>query len=354
MSSVSPPEPRAATVAVDCDVHVSVPSAAALAPHLPAQWADYIGWTNFKPPGGVAFNYPGWAPMFRSQPPVDAFETIRSDVLGQVDRAILQCYFGVDGVGNPYLASALAGGVNRWLASEWLDRDERLLATAAITPQHAPQAVEEIERVAQDGRFVGVLAPARSKEPYGNQRYWPIWEAAAEHDLVVVLAYGGVPEVRWTPSFFEDYVLITQAFQTQISSLVMCGVFDRWPNLRVTVAESGWTWLPSLFWRMDQEWKAYDTEVPWLREAPSDYVRRHFRFTTQPVDVSDAAALAEILSQIAADGGGGHDLLLHGSDHPHRYGPQADEVLACLADEQRDQVLRRNACEWYRGMGAQP
>jgi hypothetical protein len=43
---------------------------------------------------------------------------------------------------------------------------------------------------------------------------------------------------------------------------------------------------------------------------------------------------------------------LHGSDHPHRYGPDADQVLACLSVEQRDQVLRRNACDWYRTLRA--
>jgi uncharacterized protein len=344
MSSVSPPE---LSPTVDCDVHVTVPSITALVPHLSEQWSEYVRWTGFKPPGGFALNYPSWMPWFEATAAKDPLAAITGTVLAEVDRAILQCYFGLDGIGNPFLADALAGAVNAWLV-DLLAQDTRLLAIATITPQHTPQAVAQIECVAANDRFVGVLVPARSPEPYGNQRYWPIWEAADEHGLVVVLSYGGVPAVRHTPDFFADYVLAAQAFQTQISSLVMCGVFNRWPNLRVTVCESGWTWLPSLFWRMDQEWKAYSGEVPWLREPPSAYVRRHFRFTTQPIDASDPVALNELLQQIGGESHTGHQLLLHGSDHPHRYNTVDDPLEACLSPAERDQVRRGNPRQWYR------
>jgi predicted TIM-barrel fold metal-dependent hydrolase len=345
MSSASLAEAREAPPAFDCDVHVPVPTVGELSRHLSEQWADYLRWTNFRSTGGVPFNFPAWAPMFAPRSGEDAYAALQERVLSRVDRAILTCYSGVEGVSNPYLAAAMAAAVNAYLAG-WLDRDPRLLALAAITPQNTEQAVREVYRIAADRRFVGVLVPARTGEPYGNQRYWPIWDAVAEHGLVIGLTYGGVPAVRYTPSFFDDYVLVAQAFQTQISSLVMSGVFDRLPDLRVTVSESGWTWLPSLLWRMDQEWKAYATEVPWVREPPSAYVRRHFRFTTNPVDAPDPGVVAETLDQIGGTSGSGHELLLHGSDHPHVH--EADHVWSCLTANQRERMLRENPGAWYR------
>jgi predicted TIM-barrel fold metal-dependent hydrolase len=321
-----------------------------LSPFLDPQWQDFIRWTGFKTPGGVSFNYPSWSPLFAS--PDAGLEDLQERVLSSADLALVTSYFGVDGIGNPYLAGALASGVNRWLAAEWLDRDDRLRGSISVTPQHAPQAVEEIDRAAADQRFLSVLLPTRSGEPYGNQRYWPILEAAAAHDLTLVLAYGGIPPVRWTPSFFEDYTLVTAAFQTQITSLIMCGVFDRWPNLRVTVSESGWTWLPALLWRMDQEWKAYDTEVPWLREPPSDYLREHFRFTTAPTDLpADAADLGRVIDMIGSDDVPGHELLLYSSDYPHVHAG-GDALLDALDEEQRSRVLGGNALDWYRRLEA--
>jgi predicted TIM-barrel fold metal-dependent hydrolase len=335
---------------VDCDVHCAVPSPSALSAYLDRHWADFIGWTGFKTPGGVAFNYPPWVPMFAAGG--GGLGQVQETVLAGADRALLQCYFGVEGIGNPYLAAALARAVNCWLAEEWLDRDGRLYATAAITPQHAPQAVEEIQRLGAHPRFVQVLLPARSAEPYGNQRYWPILEAAAEHDLALGLTYGGVPPIRWTPSFLEDYVLVTAAVQTQITSLIMCGVFDRWPKLRVTVCESGWTWLPGLLWRMDQEWKAYRAEVPWLTAPPSEYLRRHFRFTIAPTDSpEDPAQLANTLNQIGAGEAGGHELLLYASDFPHSYPSDLEGLLSILDPEQRQGVFSNNALAWYWGNG---
>jgi predicted TIM-barrel fold metal-dependent hydrolase len=346
MSSASPPETRVAVAAIDCDVHCDVPAPSALYRYIEEQWADFMRWTGFKNPGGTSFNYPPWSPMLAQRSA--GVERVQEDVLSSAERAILHCYYGVEGLGNPYLAAALATAVNRWVEAEWLDRDERLLGSIAVTPQHAPQAASEIERVGPDKRFVQVLLPARSPEPYGNQRFWPIFEAAAEHDLVLALTYGGVPPVRWTPSFFEDYALITSAFQTQITSLIMCGVFDRWPNLKVTVCESGWTWLPAHLWRMDQEWKSYDSEVPWLKEPPSSYVRRHFRFGTGPIDApDDPSRLANTLAHIGGGAMPGHELLLYASDYPHVYDGGVDALLSLLDAEQRDRVMHDNAKEWY-------
>jgi predicted TIM-barrel fold metal-dependent hydrolase len=280
-------------------------------------------------------------------------ELLQQHVLDRGSRAILNCYIGVESFPHPYLAPALASAVNRWLQEQWLDQDGRLRASAVVAPQHTSAAVEEVHRVAADPRFVQIAVPSRSAEGYGQERYWPIWEAAAEHDLVVAIVYGGVTglpptPVGWLGSFFEHYATASTGFQAHVLSLTASGIFARVPSLRVVLIESGWTWLPGLLWRFDEHWRSLHREVPWLEVPPSTYIRRHFRFTTEPVDAPpDPRHLREILEQM-----GGADLLMFGSGYPYDSGEDGSRFLAALTPAETEQVLRANAYAWYRLDGA--
>jgi predicted TIM-barrel fold metal-dependent hydrolase len=150
-------------------------------------------------------------------------------------------------------------------------------------------------------------------------------------------------------SYFEEYALTPTQFQTQLASLVLSGVFCRWPKLRVTVLESGWTWLSGFLWRLDAEWKQYKRETPWLEAPPSEYVRRHFRFTTQPFDAPPELAQArELLDELAAVGSDPAEWLMYSSDYPHRYSADCEPLWQSLDADQRVRVMWRNAAEWYR------
>jgi uncharacterized protein len=46
-----------------------------------------------------------------------------------------------------------------------------------------------------------------------------------------------------------------------LASLVIEGVFERFPLLKVVMVESGFAWVPAFAWRLDKTWKA-------LRAAP--------------------------------------------------------------------------------------
>ena len=340
---------------VDCDVHCSLPSVHALYPYLEAHWPAYLESGHYRHIGSKA-TYPPWSDMFGSDAEEMTLAQLRDAVLTTADTAVLYCYYGLEMMQHPYLAADLATALNRWMLREWLEPDGRLVGTAAVTPSFAGAAVREIERIAQEDRFVQIMLPARSMEPYGAQRYWPIWEAAAAHDLVIALTYGGgagtpPTPVNWLGSFFESYVAAPINFATQIASLVVSGVFAQWPTLRVTVTESGWTWLPAVMWRLDAEWRQLSREVPWLTEAPSAYVRRHFRFTTQPSDLpAGADDAARVLARLGTVELAPERLLLYGSDYPHTYESDggADRLFDLLSPAARENVLAENARRWYR------
>jgi uncharacterized protein len=331
---------------IDCDVHCAVPSKHVLMPYLPEQWQEFMQVSTFRQPEALDMVYPPWSLALRTSGLELTLPRIQAEVLTGVDLAILHCYYGVEAFTHPYLSAAVATAVNEWLRHEWLDRDDRLRASAVITPQYTEHAVAEVHRIAEDPRFVQLLVPARAPNGYGNQRYWPIWEAAAEHGLPVAIVFGGVPAgaptpVNWLDSFFEFYVTGTQPFHSHVTSLCLSGVFDRWPKLKFVLAESGWTSLPALLWRMDQEWKALWREVPWMTAPPSAYFREHFRVTTQPTD-APVEHLAAKLEELP-----GRDLLMFGSDYPHRSSPSAEELFGLLGDD-AERVTHLNAEDWYR------
>jgi predicted TIM-barrel fold metal-dependent hydrolase len=343
---------------IDCAVHSAGAPLEQLVPYLSDYWAAYVretflggassGTGRLHVTAGASFTYPAWAESLSLKADEVSLEAIQSRVLSRSELAILHCYGGAEAFTHPYFAPALATAINRWLADEWLSRDDRLLASAVIAPQHTQSAVEEVERIAQDGRFVQIALPARSTEPYGNQRYWPIWEAAAAHGLALAISYGGASltpptPVHWPASFFELYVDAPLQHGTHLASLIFSGIFERFPDLKVVLVESGWTWLPQLMWRMDWEWKASRREVPWVRESPSDYVRKHIRVTTEPCDApDDLKQLGQVIAQLESD-----EMLLYGSDHPRTHDVGVDDFLQLLSPEQGERLLWRNAADTY-------
>jgi predicted TIM-barrel fold metal-dependent hydrolase len=331
--------------AVDCDAHCAPASLDALADHLDESWVGYIEEAGVALNGRAGGAYPPRVPAAPG-----SYEELEEQLLGPSEprHVLLNCLTLYEIHRNPYFSAAVARGINDWLRSEWLDRDERLRASMCISTLDVDAAVAEIARLGADPRFVQVLLPVRSDTPYGNVRYHPLYEAAVRHDLAIGLhawgRAGSAPGVSgFTSTYMEDYLANSQIVQTQLVSLVSEGVFDRFPELRVALMECGFTWLPSLLWRFDKDWKGVWREVPWVRERPSDYVRRHFRATTAPAQLppgpDDRAALLDMV---------GVELLMFASDHPHDHGADGAALLDAVDAEGREAITRGTASAFYR------
>src|SRR4051812_6131565 len=219
------------TARVDADVHTPIPTVKDLGPYLAQLWRDYLAENRFVIPPSEAMAYPPGTAIVPREAADRGLDALRANVLANADRAVLNCVYGAEAVRHPYMAAALATAVNDWLKEQWLDKDDRLRASMVIVPHDTAPAVAEIHRVAKDPRFVQVLVSARSWEPYGNHRYWPIWEAAVEHGLPLGIHYGGFTGLPATPNgspdtFFEEYGGFTQLFADHVMSLIVEGVFD--------------------------------------------------------------------------------------------------------------------------------
>jgi predicted TIM-barrel fold metal-dependent hydrolase len=310
---------------IDCDIHPSVPSLSALLPYLEDHWQDMVITRGMDELNSISYPAnspltcrPDWRPD--SGKPAADLDRVRREALDPFGTsiAIANCLYGVQLLFSEDLAAAFARAVNDWMAREWLDREPRLRASIVVPTQNVEMAVAEIERCAADRRFVQVLLLVMGDHPLGKRLYWPIYEAAQRHGLPVGIhagsAYHNPPTPVGWPSFYtEDYVGQAQAFQTQLTSLICEGVFNKFPDLKVVLLESGFTWLPAHLWRLTKYWRGLRMEIPWVDRSPADIVRSNVRLSLQPVDGPPSTeSFQRLLDHMQYD-----ELLLFSTDYPH-------------------------------------
>ena len=126
-----------------------------------------------------------------------------------------------------------------------------------------------------------------------------------------------------------------RAIHDTIATLVLHGVFQRHPNLKVASIENGSDWLRTLVKRLRKQANQHPHEFD---DDPLDTIRRHVWVT--PYDEEDVEALADLI---------GADRIMFGSDWPHGEGlPDAlsfEEVLAPFGEDARHRIMRDNCLE---------
>jgi hypothetical protein len=346
---------------IDCDTHLPVPDAPQLRPFMSAHWAEYVELTGYSALPALEMSYPAGAPTTVradllqrfADPRIDPFEVLRDEVFDcwGASRAIINCLYPLGSIMNPDLCEAMTRAVNDWVVTECLERDPRIYASIAVPP-HFPQiAAAEIERLGDHPRLIQILLPVRSDALYGNRRFHPLFAAATQRRLVVGLHFGGyaigVPPTGsgWPTYYMEEHAGMAQIFQSQVRNLIFEGVFDKFPDARVALIESGFAWMPALLWRMDSDWKNLRRETPWVRRPPSEYVYEHFRVTLQPIDGPDDDRDQDLLfEQMDAD-----RLLMFATDFPHwHFDDPQRAVPRDLADAALRAILAGNARAFYR------
>jgi predicted TIM-barrel fold metal-dependent hydrolase len=342
--------------AIDCDVHIAVPSIKTILPYLDAYWReafitrgiDRISWNmTGDPPNAPISARPDWRP--KAGKPGTDIALLRGGALDAFGTtlAIANCIFGAAALHSDGMAAAVCRAVNDWIAAEWLDHEPRLRASIVVPLDGPEQAAEEIEHRAADRRFVQVLLLAGSNQPLGRRANWPIYRVAERHGLPVSVHAGSIyhhpPLAGWGSYFLEDYVAQSFGFESQVLSLVSEGVFAEFPGLKVVFIESGVTWLPACLWRFNKTWRGVRAEVPWVKRPPSDIVRDHIRLTLQPFDEPDGAGRIErVVEQLGSD-----RMLLFSTDFPHWHYERTDALPARGDSTLARRILFDNPLETY-------
>jgi predicted TIM-barrel fold metal-dependent hydrolase len=300
---------------------------------------------------------PGTAPA--AGPPGSDFELLREQALdaAAVERAVLSHDQGMFApcVPNPHLARAVVSAINRWTAEHWLGRDDRLYALALVPTQTPEDAVAEIRRVANDPRIVGILISANGlSKTFGHPIYHPIYQAAAEHDLPIVIHVGGEAPSEVLShtaaggplgTYGEYAIFRPQPLMTHVVSMIIQGVFEKHPNLKLLLMGGGVAWLPALLWRFDTEYRAYRREAPWIKRMPSEIFRDHVRISTYPLDVSpDPSQLVAALNTVEQV----EDMLVFASGYPDWDADTPGDVADRIPSAWHEKVFHQNALDLFR------
>jgi len=359
----APGKPAAATHGrIAVDIHPRADSLEAFKPYLSQRWWEYLTTYGIRARHGFTGGQP---PFPKAQPLAsrrDAWPpnggTPASD-LGFLRFQLLDNY-GIDyGVLNPLqpsgqgdrnngFSAAMTHASNEWQLEHWLRKEPRLRGSVVIPYEDAAASAAEIRLRAGDPNFCQVLLLSRTSEPAGNPRYWPIYEAAAEAGLPVAFHAFGYSGWAMTnggsPSFYTEEVSEhATSCQNLVTSLVVEGVFERFPKLKIVLIECGFAWLPALGWRLDKHWKHLKSEVPHLKRAPSEYIRDHIWVSTQPMEEPERGQhLSDIMEWV------GWDHILFASDYPHwDFDDPRAALPGFLSPERRAAIYGGNARALY-------
>jgi predicted TIM-barrel fold metal-dependent hydrolase len=344
---------------VDCDVHPQVSSEEDLARFLPEKWKHIarrdpplpwrIDMTNgarrvdsYPPDGGP----PGSDPSFMD-------EQLLGDA--KVDIAIL-VPIEAGPMMDPVADAMRHAAVNDWLAEKWLtDGNAHGRYRGSIrVPLHNPEAaVKEIQRWADDPRFVQVLAFPTYPLGFGHPQYEPIWRAAAECGLPIGShpsnsGVGANTTMFSSPvgagSFFFDWhsVGYPSAYIGHLASMICSGVFARYPDLKIVVIEAGVSWSLALSDHLDRNWRRIRADVPELTELPSFYMNRNVLFSSQPIEEPDPETLRFSYEQLQAE-----HRVVFSTDYPHWDFDDPARALHPLPKELRSRILGETARELY-------
>src|ERR1700730_6672100 len=345
----------------DCDIHPKS-SLEDLRPYLSNRWWDYLQTYGQRQRHGYVkgFPYPKSQPLASRRDSWPPGGGLPASDLGFMREQHLDLY-GIEwGVMNPLSptgqgaqndepSAAMAFASNEDQLERWNAREPRLKASVVIPYENSELAVKEIRRRAGDRRFAHVLFLSRTSELLGKRRYWPIFEAAVEAGLPVgvhVFGSSGRPmsNTGWPSFYIEEITEHSASLQASVASLIIEGVFERYPDLKIVLIEAGFAWIPSLGWRLDQNWKRLKDEVPHLRRAPSEYLHKHFWVSTQPIEESeDPDHVVEIMEWI------GWDKILFASDYPHwDFDDPFRALPPGLSEARRNEIYAGNARALYR------
>lgn len=240
---------------------------------------------------------------------------------------------------------------NDWLALEYCAvAPDRLIGNCLVPETGVEQAINEMKRAKEmglPGVYLGMWpngGPAPAPE---DDRFWA---AALDLDMKVAphFTFGGgwpIDDIGMPQDGrFRVFAQGTeQPCARNMVSMIVNGVFDRFPKLKIYFAETGCSWIPASLNSLDEFYSRWYTY--WdvnLQMLPSEYFRKHCILNF----IDDRLAM-QFRYYI------GLDMLTWGTDFPHSVGtfPHSTEILEDLfegvPEHEKRQVLVENICNFY-------
>lgn len=248
----------------------------------------------------------------------------------------------------PDVANTRARLTNDRLAELVRRHPKRFAALASFAPQDPRAAVKEMGRAVNTLKLNGFIVNSHTDNAYLDQlRFWPIL-ARRRRSTPRSTFTRGPPPTGWrslsatTAWRAPSGATGSRRARTHAVRLMLSGVLDRFPRLRVVLGQMGEA-LPFWMWRLDF------MGAPGARAAgrpnqlkPSEYFRRNFAITTGGVE--DPLALRFCIDKLGVDG------VMWAIDYPYQPTAPAVKFLesAPLSDRERSLIAHGKAERIFR------
>jgi 5-carboxyvanillate decarboxylase len=243
-------------------------------------------------------------------------------------------------------AVGLARSANDELAEAIRKHPDRYSGLAAIAPQNAMLAAQELERGVRQLGLKGAIINSHTHGEYlDDPKFWDIFEAAEALNVPIYLHPATPPPAMIRP-FMErglDGAVFGFAVETGLHMLriVVSGVFDRFPKLQIVTGHLG-EGLPYWFFRIDFMHGAsvragrYASQ-PVLKRKASDYLKENFYYTTSGMAWQPPILYAQSVLGI--------DRVLYAMDYPYQFVPDEVKVTDDLpiSDHDKKKFYQTNA-----------
>jgi 2,3-dihydroxybenzoate decarboxylase len=159
------------------------------------------------------------------------------------------------------VAAKICQEANDRLAGACKASPKRLAGFAALPTPVPEAAADELERVVTEHGFKGAMIHGLTHDKFLDKKeFWPIFERAEKLDVPLYF-HPAEPHPAVVEAYYKDYLgefpgFATAAWgfgvetATQGIRLVLSGVFDKYPNLKIILGHMGEN-LPFAAWRID-------------------------------------------------------------------------------------------------------
>lgn len=226
--------------------------------------------------------------------------------------------FSHQGIADHETLTAVYRAYNQYIADFNRSIPGRFYGLGCLPNHDGPVAAEILRQCAALGLKGAVFVPWGSVMPVWHEMWEPLWSAAEETGLVVsfhVFEGGGATvgyEIKGIkrPDVIGSWTVVAPLQMDEICvSVILSGVCERHPRLRLVLGESGIGWIPYILERLDDTYEERLADDLQLPLPPSAYFKRQMYATFQK-DLHGVQAMARIAP----------DNVMWGSDYPHRDG----------------------------------
>ncbi len=237
---------------------------------------------------------------------------------------------------------------NRWLADFCNANPGRRAGVGILNVDDIETAVQEVRDAKELGLWGGILLPTSTGEQpfYHHPCYEPLWAVCEELDMPIHTHSGWSPDYGDVEAATAMYISEVDMWaQRPFKALLWSGAFERHPNLKLIMTETGSAWiletLRVLEFKADNPLFKHFTKDLSLR--PSEYFQRQCYIGASFLPAHEGAERHRI----------GVDKLLWGSDYPHMEGTwpnTMDSLRATFGSYPEDEtrrILGTNAAEVY-------